>query len=155
MLAAYGVPSVPGRAAIGAEEAADAAALLGFPVVLKRRRFGRPDPRPAAASCSTCAMSRRSAPPRICWSAAAGRSGDAGFLVQRQVGRARELCIRVGEDPVFGPTIGFGQGGTAAQICATWRSTCRRSNLTLAHALIARTRVGRHARPAARPAGGE
>ncbi len=38
VLAAYGVPEVPARAAIGPEDAAHAAALLGFPVLLKRRR---------------------------------------------------------------------------------------------------------------------
>ena len=46
VLAAYGVPTVPSRPAVGGEEAAYAASLLGFPVVLKRRRADRPDPPP-------------------------------------------------------------------------------------------------------------
>ena len=39
-----------------------------------------------------------------------------GFIVQRQAGRARELRIAVADDPVFGPAIGFGLGGTAADL---------------------------------------
>jgi acetyltransferase len=140
--AAYGIPTVPGRTAIGAEDAAHAAAVLGFPAVLKRRRLDRPDPAQhgglafdlrdtAAVRAAAHLLERR----------AAVRNGDPIFIVQRQVGRARELSIRVAEDPVFGPTIGFGQGGTAAQIVRDMAIDLPPLNLTLARALIARTRV--------------
>ena len=33
-----------------------------------------------------------------------------GFLVQRQAARALELRLRLGEDAMFGPWIGFGAG---------------------------------------------
>ena len=35
---------------------------------------------------------------------------------QLAAGRALELRLRLGDDPMFGPWIGFGQGGTLADI---------------------------------------
>ncbi len=67
--------------------------------------------------------------------------GAPGFIVQKQAGRVRELLIRVGEDAVFGPTLGFGQGGTAAEALADVALDLPPLNLPLADALIARTRV--------------
>ena len=49
--------------------------------------------------------------------------------------------MRVEEDPVFGPIIAFGQGGTAAQFMRDVAVDLPPLNLPLAHALIARTRV--------------
>ncbi len=71
------------------------------------------------------------------------RQGNPEFLVQRQVGRARELMVRVAEDPVFGPTIGLGQGGTAAAVAHDCTIDLPPLNLPLAHALIARTRISK------------
>ena len=126
VLAAYGVPTVPGRAATGVDDAAHAAALLGYPVVLKRHRerhgalvFDLRDIEQVRAAAGLLQ-----------------RQGEPSFLVQRQVGRARELLVRVGEDPVFGPTIGFGPA-TAADFTIDLPPL----NLPLAHALIARTRI--------------
>jgi acetyltransferase len=144
VLAAYGVPVVPSRPAMGVEGAADAATQLGFPVVLKCRRTDRPaaetrnglvlDLRDAGQVRAAAAMleQRRSI-----------RPGDSnpGFVVQRQVGRARELLVRVDEDPVFGPIIAFGQGGTAAAFLRDVAVDLPPLNLPLAHALVARTRV--------------
>jgi acetyltransferase len=129
---------------MGADAAAEAATLLGFPVVLKCRRTDRPaaemrnglalDLRDAGQVRAAAAMleQRRSI-----------RPGDSnpGFVVQRQVGRARELLVRVDEDPVFGPIIAFGQGGTAAAFLRDVAVDLPPLNLPLAHALIARTRV--------------
>ena len=144
VLAAYGVPMVPSRPAMGAEDAAYAAALLGFPVVLKRRRADRPDP----STHSGLALDLRDADQVRAAAAMLERrrsdrpeGEDPGFVVQRQVGRARELLIRVAEDPVFGPIIGFGQGGTAAAFLHDVAVDLPPLNLPLAHALIARTRV--------------
>jgi acetyltransferase len=147
VLAAYGVPTVPSRPAVGGEEAAYAASLLGFPVVLKRRRADRPDPatksglvldlRDAEQVRGAAAMLERHRADRT----EGGEAEDPGFVVQRQVGRSRELLMRVEEDPVFGPIIAFGQGGTAAQFMRDVAVDLPPLNLPLAHALIARTRV--------------
>ena len=51
-----------------------------------------------------------------------------GFTVQRMVRRprAQELIVGVAEDPVFGPVVLFGQGGTAVEVIGDRRSACRR-----------------------------
>jgi acetyltransferase len=77
----------------------------------------------------------------------ARRAPDAqmhGFLVQRQVQRGSlELRLRLGEDTMWGPWIGFGQGGTAADLAQDEAFDLPPLNLPLAHALIARTRLSR------------
>ncbi|KAA5610232.1 bifunctional acetate--CoA ligase family protein/GNAT family N-acetyltransferase [Rhodovastum atsumiense] len=144
VLGAYGIPVVPSRPAMGAEDAAYAATMLGFPVVLKRRRADRPDPnaksglvldlRDADQVRTAATMLERRGEP-------GPESENTGFVVQRQVGRARELLMRVSEDKTFGPTLVFGQGGTAAQFLRDVAIDLPPLNLPLAHALIARTRV--------------
>jgi acetyltransferase len=141
VLAAYGVPIVPSLLAMNAEEAAQAASRLGLPVVLKRRRFTRPDPRARGGivlDLSDAAQVRDAA--KLLEMQRDPRD-EAGLLVQHQVGRARQLMVRVGEDPLFGPTIAFGQGGTAAEFLQDVAIDLPPLNLPLAHALIARTRV--------------
>ena len=101
VLSGYGISIVPGRAVAGPEEAADAAALLGFPAVIKQRRL---DPAKAATRLDLpdAAAVRR---------AACGLPAENGLLVQRQAGRAQRLRITVTDDGLFGPAIGFGPGG--------------------------------------------
>ena len=67
----------------------------------------------------------------------------SGFLVQRQAIRALELRLRLGDDPMFGPWIGFGQGGTAADIAEDEAYDLPPLNLALASQLIGRSRAGR------------
>jgi acetyltransferase len=67
-----------------------------------------------------------------------------GFLVQRQAaGRALELRLRLGDDPMFGPWIGFGQGGTAADIAGDEAYDLPPLNLALASQLIGRSRASK------------
>jgi acetyltransferase len=141
VLAAYGIPVVPSRPAATAEAAVDAARALGFPAVLKRRRAGRPD----AASRNDLALDLRDAVQvRAAAALMLERSGDEGgrgLLVQQQIGRARELLVRLSDDAEFGPIIGFGQGGTAAELVREVALDLPPLNLPLAHALIARAPV--------------
>jgi acetyltransferase len=138
VLAAYGVPAVPARVVQSAADAADAAALLGYPVVIKRRRRNRDD-----ADQRTGVMLDLHDPAQVAAAAGVLGAGGEGLLVQRQVARARELLIAVGEDATFGPIIQFGQGGTAAAILRDVAVDLPPLNLSLAHALIARTRAAR------------
>ena len=105
-----------------------------------QERSRRRGPRPALGARGA----RRR--PRPCWSAC-GRSGrtrrSSGFLVQRQAIRALELRLRLGDDPMFGPWIGFGQGGTAADIAEDEAYDLPPLNLALASQLIGRSRAGR------------
>jgi acetyltransferase len=69
----------------------------------------------------------------------------AGFSVQTMVRRAqaRELIVGASIDPVFGPVVLFGQGGTAVEVLADRAIGLPPLNLPLARALVARTRVAR------------
>jgi len=112
-------------------------------VVVKRRRGERP----AEGGRGSLVLDLRDADGvadavRLLERRDSGRApASPGFLVQRQVGRKRELLVRVAEDAVFGPTIGFGQGGTAASVFADVAVDLPPLNLPLARALIERTRV--------------
>jgi acetyltransferase len=141
VLAAYHIQPVATRRVATLAQAAAASYAVGYPVVVKRRRSVRPeegargalalDVRDIDALGDAFAILERREAPR----------DDAGFLVQHQVGRARELQVRVGEDAVFGLTIGFGQGGTAAAAFHDMALDLPPLNLPLARALIERTRV--------------
>jgi acetyltransferase len=147
VLAAYGVPTVPGRAVAGPAEAGDAAAMLGFPVVLK---ILSPDlPRKTevggVALGLGSAQAVRDAAVAMAARVAAARPGArvTGFLVQRQAGRGQELRLRLDEDAMFGPWISFGRGGTAADIDPDEGFDLPPLNLALAQGLIRRTRTAR------------
>jgi len=141
LLSAYGLPTVPSRAAADPDGAAEAADVLGYPSVLKRRRAGRPNAWSArsvaldlatheAVRVAACDLEQRRDP-----------AAASGFLVQRQVGRARELRVRVNEDPVFGPYIVFGQGGAVAEKLADVAVEMPPLNLALARSLVSRARA--------------
>ena len=142
ILSAYGIPTVPTRFAATAHDAACAAELLGFPAVVKLRDTAAPAERPAgslifglhdpphvaAAAELLCVQARR-----------CGASGE--MLVQRHVGRSREVAVRVADDATFGPMITFGGGGSTPD--PTDRAIdLPPLNLALATALLQRCRTG-------------
>ncbi len=69
----------------------------------------------------------------------------AGFTVQEMVRRplSHELIIGVSEDPIFGPTILFGAGGTAVEVIKDTAVALPPLDLKLAHNLIEQTRVAK------------
>ncbi len=158
VLSAYGIPVVPSRAALSIDDAADAAALLGFPAVLKLRRSAQPrvgGPGGVALDLDSAAAVRAAGVQLDRRRQRIGNEGLAeGFLVQRQASRARELRVSVSDDPIFGPAIGFGQGGSAAELLGDMAFDLPPLNLALAAGLIVRTRAARsldesHEQPAA------
>jgi len=68
-----------------------------------------------------------------------------GFAVQPMIHRpeARELILGMHQDPIFGPTILFGAGGTAAEIVDDVATGLAPLDDVLAGDLIDRTRIGR------------
>ncbi|HEX9769891.1 MAG TPA: GNAT family N-acetyltransferase, partial [Kiloniellales bacterium] len=66
-----------------------------------------------------------------------------GFTIQRMARRpgAFELIVGAREDPVFGPVILFGEGGTAVEIIADRAVGLPPLNMALATDLIERTRI--------------
>jgi acetyltransferase len=147
VLAAYGIPVLAPRRVATATEAAVAAVALGPPIALKIRALLRHksevggvvlnlrnfDSVRAAAEQMAEEVPRRAPEATI-----------SGFLVQPMARRGgMELRLRLGEDAMFGPWIGFGQGGTTADIAADEALELPPLNLPLAHGLIARTRLSR------------
>lgn len=71
-----------------------------------------------------------------------------GFLVQEMIERpaAHELIVGMTVDPLFGPVLLFGRGGTAVEVINDNALGLAPLNLTLAHEMITRTRVYRELR---------
>jgi acetyltransferase len=149
VLAAWGIAVVETRVARGADEAAGEAARLGFPVALKvvspevthksdvggvALALGSAEAVRAAAAAMAVRLRELRPEARL-----------AGFAVQPMVRRdgAHELIVGVSTDPVFGPVILFGQGGTAVELIDDRALALPPLNLALAHQLVAQTRVAR------------
>jgi acetate---CoA ligase (ADP-forming) len=107
LLAAYGVPLVAERTAETVNEAVAAAAELGYPVVLKTGVAGVHKTERAGVELDL----RDEAAVR----AAAERIG-APFIVQPLVHGGVELLVGAIQDPLFGPLVALGPGGTLAEL---------------------------------------
>jgi acetyltransferase len=68
-----------------------------------------------------------------------------GFSVQRMADRryAHEVIIGMTTDPIFGPAIMFGEGGTAVELISDFALGLPPLNTNLARTLIERTRIAR------------
>jgi acetyltransferase len=141
------MPTVPGRRAAGPAEAADAAVMLGFPAVLKILSpdvVHKSDVGGVVLGLGNADAVRHAAEDllrRV--RAARPEARIEGLLVQRQAARALELRLRLGEEVMFGPWIGFGQGGTAADLAEDEAYDLPPLNLALAGQLIGRSRTAR------------
>jgi acetyltransferase len=149
ILDAYGIPTVPTRAATTPEDAVLAAQDLGFPVALKILS-------PDVAQKSDVGGVTLDLDTAEAVRAAAERMRrrlhelrpDArleGFIVQAMARNpeAHELIAGAATDPVFGPVILFGQGGLAVQVANDHAVALPPLNTVLARDLIKRTRVAR------------
>ncbi len=152
VVAAYGLPVVAGRVAADAESAVAAAEALGFPIVLKLRSadIARKTEIGGVALGLGGVPAVREAAAVMLARVRAERPGSRldGFLVQRYLrpgrgGRAQELRLRLGDDAMFGPFIGFGMGGTAADLLGDEGFDLPPLNHSLARGLIARTRAAK------------
>ena len=107
LLLAYGIPLVEERVVDGPDEAAAAAAKLGFPVVVKSAVPGA-----HKTEAGGIALDLRD---EAAVKAAAERIGGA-VLVQPMIRGGAELLVGVVQDPVFGPLVAFGPGGVFAEL---------------------------------------
>ncbi|WP_376090011.1 GNAT family N-acetyltransferase [Roseomonas sp. CCTCC AB2023176] len=147
LLDAYGIATVRRRVASTPEEAGRAAFLLGGTCVLKVLSADLPQKTEVGgvvlnlSGGAAVAAAARDMQARL----RALRPGivPRGFLVQAQAERGTELRLRLGDDPMFGPWIGFGRGGTAADLDGDESHDLPPLNLTLARAMIGRTRASR------------
>lgn len=150
LLKAYGIPTVA-TVAVSASpsEAAAAAREIGYPVALKilspdishKSDVGgvclnlRDDGELERAACDMLARVRAARP----------SARVNGFTVQAMASRpfAQELIVGASIDPVFGPVLMFGQGGTAVEVIADRAVALPPLNRVLAKELISRTQVRR------------
>jgi acetyl coenzyme A synthetase (ADP forming)-like protein len=107
LLLAYGIPLVPERLAATAEKAVEAARELGFPVVVKTAAAGVHKTESGGVALDLTGDDDVHA--------AAERIGGP-LLVQPMIGGGVELLAGVVQDPVFGPLVAFGPGGTFAEL---------------------------------------
>ena len=149
VFAAYGIPVVATAVAATIEQALAAAAALGYPVALK---ILSPDISHKSdvggvaldlADGAALAAAARAMHERVAQLQPAARLD--GFSVQAMARRpgAFELIAGAAVDPVFGPVILFGQGGTAVEVDPDRALGLPPLNLLLARDMVERTRVAR------------
>ena len=150
VLAAYGVPVVETRAVpADAAAAVQAASAIGWPVALKilsARISHKSDVGGVALNLGDAGELRTALSSMLERVRALRPDADIeGVTVQAMVrrGHARELIVGSSIDPVFGPTLLVGAGGTAVEVLADRAVALPPLNRPLAHALVERTRVSR------------
>lgn len=144
-VANYGIPVVKNSVANSADQAAVKAGEIGFPVAMKilsadiihKTEVGgvklgissEAEARQAFSEIMTSA--RRHEPDAII----------EGVLIEGMVKKRYELLIGCKKDPIFGPTIVFGLGGTAVEVFKDTAIGLPPLNMSSAFQLIARTKV--------------
>lgn len=115
LCAAAGIPLARQRIAAGA---AAAAVEIGFPVVVKvvsPRIVHKSDVGGVVLGLDSADAVRAACAQIEARVAALGDAQIEGFLVQEQARSAHEVLVGVTADPLFGPLVGFGLGGTTAE----------------------------------------
>jgi acetyltransferase len=148
VLEAYGIPVVPTVFVRNGDDVLDAAAGLGYPVALKivaPEILHKSDVGGVALDLhSGDALRSAAVGMRQRVARTAPQAHVRGFAVEAMVHRphARELIVGIAQDPVFGPVVLFGDGGTAVEIRRDRAVALLPLNDTLVRDLVARTRVG-------------
>ncbi|MBX3621984.1 MAG: bifunctional acetate--CoA ligase family protein/GNAT family N-acetyltransferase [Rhizobacter sp.] len=147
LLQAFGIPVAATRTVASAAQAAEAAAEIGFPVVLKilsPQISHKSDVGGVALNLQSSDEVLRTAE-RMRERVGALRPDAtlSGYTVQQMVSRPRahELIVGVATDPVFGPAVLFGQGGTSVEVVRDRAVALPPLNMALAADLVSRTRV--------------
>lgn len=150
LLEAYGIPvvrtvAVPADPALAVQAADD----IGYPVALKivsQQISHKSDAGGVKLNLADAEAVREAAATMLSRIAAARPDATLeGFTVQTMAVRplAQELILGTSVDPVFGPVLLFGQGGTAVEVVADRVIGLPPLNRVLARDLISRTRVSR------------
>jgi len=150
LLRAYGIPVVATlEVEASPAAAARAATQLGYPAVLK---IVSPDISHKSDVGGVALDLRDEASVRLAADqmlaavhAARPEARLTGFSVQQMARRpfAQELIVGASVDPLFGPVLLFGQGGTAVEVVADRAIALPPLNRVLARELVSRTRVSR------------
>ncbi len=149
ILQAYGVPTVELRVAKTPEEAHRTAVSMGFPVALKILStdiIHKSDVGAVTLNLKDGPSVARAAATMLLRIAEAKPDAHVdGFILQPMASRAgaHELIVGISEDPLFGPVILFGHGGTAVEVVKDQAVALPPLNAILARDLIDRTRISR------------
>ncbi len=147
VLSAYGVPTIETHIARTPADAARLAREMGGPVALKILSHDishKSDVGGVRLNLTTPVEVEKAAEAML------ERVGKGfpnariqGFTVQKMARRpgAHELIVGVSTDPIFGPVILFGQGGTAVEVIGDRAVALPPLNMSLAREMIERTRV--------------
>lgn len=147
LLRNYGIPVVDLRVAATPEEAQKLATQMGFPVALK---IMSPDVLHKSDVGAVVlnlrdgpAVARAAATMLLRLAELQPGARIEGFMVQPMASRpgAHELIVGLSEDPLFGPVLMFGQGGTAVEVVRDQALALPPLDAALARDLVARTRV--------------
>ena len=149
VLAAFHIPHSPSILARDPADAMVAAESLGFPVALKISAPGlshKSDFGGVRLNLRSVQTVRQQAQEML--EQIHERFPDAtaeGVTVERmaEVGHVRELLVGISRDPVFGPVIAFGLGGTAVEVIGDQAVALPPLNPSLANRLVAQTRAAR------------
>jgi acetyl coenzyme A synthetase (ADP forming)-like protein len=117
---AYGIPTPRSAIAHSAEEAAGAAARIGFPVVIKVRSadiLHKSDVDGVRTNVADADAARRAYDAVV--ANAKRRAPGArieGVVVQQQIAGGHEVLIGASTDPTFGKVVAFGLGGVLVEV---------------------------------------
>lgn len=149
VLAAYGVAPLSERVAATADEAADAAAALGFPVVLKAMVPGivhKSELGLVRLNIRTAGEAREAAEQLLARARAAAGDGEGGnvrLLVQEMVAPVAEILVGARVDPEFGPVVVVGSGGVQVELFKDVAIRLAPVSPDVAVAMIRETKAGR------------
>jgi acetyltransferase len=152
VLKAYGIPVVETRVARTVDQAVELARVIGYPVALKvlsPEITHKSDVGGVQLNIESESQLRAAADGMLMRIKQLQPTSELiGFTVQQMVRRpgAYELIVGSTSDPIFGPAILFGQGGTAVEVVNDKSLALPPLNMILAEDLIQRTRIFRKLR---------
>ncbi|MEI7055739.1 acetate--CoA ligase family protein [Nocardioides sp. CCNWLW239] len=142
LLAAHGVPVVPEAEAVTEDDAAAAAARLGFPAVVKilSTEVAHKSDLGLVQVGLADADQVRAAAARILAAAEQHGVTDRRLVVQPMISSETELILGMRRDPVFGPVVVLGIGGVLTEIAADVQVRLPPLTTDDAHAMMDRLR---------------
>ncbi len=150
VLQAYDIPVVTTiSVAASADAAVEGALFIGYPVVLKilsHEISHKSDVGGVRLNLQNDAQLRKAAEAMLIQvRTSMPQAHVRGFTVQSMVGRpmAQELILGASIDPIFGPVLLFGQGGTAVEVLSDRAIALPPLNRVLAGEMISRTRIAK------------
>jgi acetyltransferase len=149
LLAAYGIPVVETRKTVNAHAAVLAADAMGYPVALKiisPQIIHKSDVGGVVLGLTSAAEVR--AATNAMQAQVTKLRPDAvlhGFTVQAMAHRpgAHELIVGINTDPLFGPVLLLGEGGTAVELHASHAVALPPLNTRLAQDLVLRSQLAK------------